>query len=452
MNLSTVYDKSPVFLQNLAVSAYGFIREQKRFGGDYKKHLRQVLDSEFCSGEEVREYQREKLAALFAAAKTSVHYRALIESMEKETNDPFEMLKMFPVLEKDSLRGKESDFYTDEAKHSYSLHTSGSTGTPLNVKMSKSDFRLRMALLEREKRRFGVTHKSRHLTFVGKKISAKKGNSFWRYNIVGNQLVMSVYDLSEDNRERYLSKILKYAPEIVEGYPSALAVIATWLRDQNLKAGVKCVFATAETLTAEQRTIIEEGFECPVVNYYGSIEGATMITQCEQGKLHVDDESGIIEFMNPDGRKAAPGEVANMLMTSFTSQAMPLIRYNIGDLAVISPEACTCGRCGTVISEIIGRVDDIFITPEKGRVGRLSTSLKLLPPTVRRAQIHQYRPEEFVLILETEERLNSAQVQLITDDLQDKLGHVSIKLQYTGKIPSGKNGKFRTQINHCERK
>ena len=131
MNLSTVYDKSPVFLQNLAVSAYGFIREQKRFGGDYKKHLRQVLDSEFCSGEEVREYQREKLAALFAAAKTSVHYRALIESMEKETNDPFEMLKMFPVLEKDSLRGKESDFYTNEAKHSYNLHTSGSTGTPL---------------------------------------------------------------------------------------------------------------------------------------------------------------------------------------------------------------------------------------------------------------------------------------------------------------------------------
>lgn len=452
MKLTLIYDKLPFFLQNIAVSAYGLVREHRRFGGDYMQQLKQVQKTEFCTREEVHIYQTIKLNELFDAAETSRYYGSLLKSIRLQTSDPFEVLAKLPVLEKDMLRGHEDDFHTRESRKSLILHTSGSTGTPLNIKMSKSDFRLRMALLERQKLRYGVGRRSRHLTFVGKKITSIYGKSFWRYNIFGNQLVMSVYDLSEANKEKYLSKIRKYNPEVVEGYPSALTLIATWLKGKNQYLGVKCVFATAETLSAEQKSVIEDGFGCPVVNYYGSTEGATMITQCEQGNLHVDDESGIIEFVNKDGKPAKAGEVSTMLITSFTTKATPLIRYNIGDLAVISPEQCSCGRCGTVVSEIIGRIDDVFITPEKGYVGRMSTALKLLPSTVRGAQIHQYAPTRFVLLLETQVMLSDAQKALVLADMHDKLGNVDIDIQYTQQIPSGKNGKFRSQINHCRQK
>ena len=340
MKLSSIYNRLPVFAQNMAVSVYGLIRERRRFGGDYKRQLAEVLKTEFCTPEEVREYQKSKLTELFEAAEASSYYGERSRSIRAQTNDPFEVLAKLPVLEKDMLRGHEQDFYTGDAKESYTLHTSGSTGTPLNIRMSKSDFRLRMALLERQKMRYGVGRKSKHLTFVGKKITSTNGNTFWRYNIFGNQLVMSVYDLSEKNREKYLSKIRQYAPEVVEGYPSALSVIASWMKDEQVQLHVKCVFATAETLSTEQRKVIEEGFGCPVVDYYGSTEGATMITQCERGSLHVDDESGIIEFVNEAGQRAKAGEAANMLITSFTTKAMPLIRSNIGDMAILSPEPC----------------------------------------------------------------------------------------------------------------
>ena len=102
-------------------------------------------------------------------------------------------------------------------------------------------------------------------------------------------------------------------------------------------------------------------------------------------------------------------------------------------------------------AEIIGRTDDVFATPEKGYVGRLSTSLKLLPSTVRRAQIHQYEPTRFVLILETETPLKDEQRAVVLNDLHDKLGNVDIEIQYMQQIPSSKNGKFRSQINHCKR-
>ena len=88
---------------------------------------------------------------------------------------------------------------------------------------------------------------------------------------------------------------------------------------------------------------------------------------------------------------------------------------------------------------------------EKGYVGRLSTSLKLLPSTVRRAQIHQYEPTRFVLILETETPLKDEQRAVVMNDLLDKLGNVDIEIQYMQQIPSSKNGKFRSQINHCKR-
>lgn len=449
MKLSSIYNRLPTFVQNMAVSAYGLIREHRRFGGDYKRHLVEVLKSEFYTPEEVRAYQKNKLMELLCAAETSKHYGEQIRSIRVQTSDPFQILANLPVLEKDMLRGHEHDFYTKDANVSYVLHTSGSTGTPLNIRMSKSDFRLRMALLERQKLRYGVSRKAKHLTFVGKKITSAYGNTFWRYNIFGKQLVMSVYDLSESNKGKYLAKIQKYKPEVVEGYPSALVVIASWMKSENVQVHAKCVFATAETLSAEQRKTIEEGFGCPVVNYYGSTEGATMITQCEQGKLHVDDESGIIEFINEFGHPAKAGEAASMLITSFTTKAMPLIRYNIGDMAILSSEPCTCGRCGAVISEIIGRTDDVFITPEKGYVGRMSTSLKLLPSSVRKAQIHQYAPTEFKLLLETDERLNKEQLAILMRDLHDKLGAVHIEVEYTESIPKGKNGKFRSQINHC---
>ncbi len=452
MKLTTLYDRFPAFIQNIAVSAYGFIREKRRFGGDYQTHLKEVLASEFYDEDEIRAIQKKQLRSLFDAAKTSVHYKQLLNEIEKTTKDPFEILRRLPVLEKDCLRGHEQEFYTLEAQDSLSFHTSGSTGTPLNIKMSKSDLRLRMALLERQKMRFGVDRNSKHLTFVGKKITSKYSKSFWRYNLWGHQMVMSVYDLSEKNKDIYISKIVKYAPEVVEGYPSVLVVIAAWLKACNRHVPVKCVFATGETLSEEQKSIIQQGFRCPVVNYYGSTEGATMITQCEKGKLHVDNESGLIEFLNSNGASAKPGELANMIITSFTTKAMPLIRYNIGDMAIISTEICTCGRHGTVVSEIIGRIDDVFVTPEKGHVGRLSTSLKLLPSSVRRAQIHQYAPTEFELLLETDIHLNKKQLNLVMRDLYEKLGDVCIDVKYTTTIPKGKNGKFRTQINHCRDK
>jgi hypothetical protein len=89
----------------------------------------------------------------------------------------------------------------------------------------------------------------------------------------------------------------------------------------------------------------------------------------------------------------------------------------------------------------------VLITPEKGAVGRLSTSFKLLPPVIRRAQIRQMAPDRFDLLLEADSGdIQPGLIDPVLSDLEDKLGKVNITVKYVKEIPAGANGKFRSQI------
>jgi phenylacetate-CoA ligase len=136
-----------------------------------------------------------------------------------------------------------------------------------------------------------------------------------------------------------------------------------------------------------------------------------------------------------------------MVVTCFLTKSTPLIRYKIEDMAVYSDTKCECGRSSIVIDEILGRLDDVLITPEKGAVGRLSTSFKLLPPVIRRAQIRQMAPDRFDLLLEADSGdIQPGLIDPVLSDLEDKLGKVNITVKYVKEIPAGANGKFRSQI------
>lgn len=448
MSLMKIYERMPSHIQNIAVSLYGYKREQRRYGGAFKGKLQLFLKHEMADERYISNYQKEELLELFNWADKSDHYHSLFAELgiDLEQN-PMKTLETIPILSKQELRDNENSFHTLRKKGDQLFHTSGSTGTPLNVIMNIDDFRTRMAILERMKLRFGVNHNTRHISFVGKKITSRNSKTFWRINKPGHQMVMSVYDLSDDNADAYIKTITAYNPEMIEGYPSAITVVAKWFINNKQSLKLKCVLVTAETLSDEQKYVIESAFNCPVVNYYGSTEGAPMITPCEYGSLHVEYESGIIEFLDEKDNIASEGTLGRMIVTSFLSKSMPLIRYDIGDMAIVGNNKCKCGRCTQTVQAIIGRCDDVFKTTEKGYVGRLSTSLKLLPSHVRRAQIQQISIDEFVLLLESDTELSSYDEKVIREDLYDKLGKVDIEFKYTDRIPIGPNGKFRSQVS-----
>ena len=197
---------------------------------------------------------------------------------------------------------------------------------------------------------------------------------FWVYNAAQKQLFMSTYHMTDDNLTQYINKLNQYKPIFLDGYPSALYILAGFIVRNNIKLSFKpkAISTTAETLFDYQREVIEKAFSCKVYNQYASSEGAPWIVECNKGNYHLWTDTGCFEFINkkPIDEKIS---IAELVVTSFQAMKTPLIRYRIGDFVTIyeNKTECSCGSQFPIIKSIIGRQDDILYTLEKGYVGRL---------------------------------------------------------------------------------
>ena len=142
-----------------------------------------------------------------------------------------------------------------------------------------------------------------------------------------------------------------------------------------------------------------------------------------------------------------------MVVSSFTTQVVPLLRFAIGDTAIASREtdACLCGLPFPVIEAIVGRVDDVLCTPDRGLIGRLDTVFKGLPNSIVEAQIVQTSAEIIVLrVVPDRSRYRPEHARQLVRQMRGRLGQVvAIEVEEVSEIPRSANGKIRSVINLC---
>jgi len=121
----------------------------------------------------------------------------------------------------------------------------------------------------------------------------------------------------------------------------------------------------AEPWTEEMRSEIEQRLHIQAIDIYGLSEiiGPGVSCECTHKKgLHVAEDHFIIEIVDPEtGKKLPPGEIGEMVFTSLTKEALPLIRYRTKDLSIVNTEKCVCGRTHTRMAKPVGRTDDMLI-------------------------------------------------------------------------------------------
>jgi phenylacetate-CoA ligase len=125
---------------------------------------------------------------------------------------------------------------------------------------------------------------------------------------------------------------------------------------------IRISFHTAEPLTPEMRSDIQDMWGCKAYNNYGSVETGSPTYECaEQNGLHISEDAYIFEVINPQTGEIVPdGEDGELVVTTLFKEAAPLIRYRIGDVTSFIPGACNCGRTFKQMSPIRGRVDDMM--------------------------------------------------------------------------------------------
>ena len=121
----------------------------------------------------------------------------------------------------------------------------------------------------------------------------------------------------------------------------------------------------AEPYTDETRRKIEDGLGLDVYNSYGLSEmnGPGVAFECEQKHgMHLWEDNFLIEIINPaTGEPVNDGEPGELVMTTLTREAMPLLRYRTRDITSIITKPCPCGRTHHRLNRITGRSDDMLI-------------------------------------------------------------------------------------------
>jgi phenylacetate-CoA ligase len=445
-----IYARSPHWIRDVLVSLYGAKVAHQRFGTQYKNWL-PLLDTWQVESLEVAQDRQEEAFVSFVAF---AHARSpFYQEFYRDCRLPSRLgeIGQLPILTKDVVRQNLSLLPTGPRDRKLvESHTSGSTGTPMTFRFTRGDVQARFAILNSYRGWFGVKQGDRRATFSGRvlKPEADRSQTFWQTNWPMNQRFYSTYHLSPTNLPAYVENLARFHPIFLDGYPSALSVVARFMRSARLRLEPppKVVFTTAETLTPADKAVLEEAFECPVGDQYASSEGAPFVVACEHGRNHFLTYSGVIEVLDESGN---PAQTGDMVVTSFSTHHMPLIRYRIGDRLTWSSEArCPCGRNYPLVERISGRAEDYVVSSRRGQVGRLDPIFKGLPPSIIRSQIVQNRIDEVELLFMADPiRFQESHLEVLRHELAARLGEMKIALRRVDDLPLGANGKFKAVVS-----
>ncbi|HEX9639348.1 MAG TPA: AMP-binding protein [Acidobacteriota bacterium] len=453
-----IYHRLPYPARCLAAGVRGWRLRRWRFGRETERLVGAALEREQWSAARWSQWRAERLAWVLHRAATRVpYYRTQWEQRRRcGERAAWERLENWPVLDKHSLRRDPLAFVADDCnpRRMFHVHTSGTSGTPLSLWRSRATSRAWSALFEARARRwYGVSRHDRYAHLGGQLVAAadRRAPPFWVWNSSLRQLYLSAYHLRPENVPAYLEAIRRHRVTYLLGYPSGLHALAQMALAQRLAAPrLRVAVGNAEPLFDHQRAAIEELFGCPVRETYGMAEIVCDASECAAGRLHVWPEVGWIEVLEDEtDHPLESGRVGRLVCTGLLNADMPLIRYAVGDRGALdcSDAACACGRALPRLLRVEGRQDDVVVTPDGRRIGRLDPVFKADLP-IREAQIVQESLDKIRVLVVPSDRFGAADQRDLIARLRDRLGsEMAIELETVPEIPRTQAGKFRAVVS-----
>jgi len=161
--------------------------------------------------------------------------------------------------------------------------------------------------------------------------------------------------------ELQIEWLQRVKPAYLFSYPSNFREIARVAAGRGIALQFDAIFTVGEMITAETRAILRAYFGSDPLDRYGSSEVGQIAATCPQsGKHHINAEVVLVEILDDAGRPVAPDTPGRIVVTPFYNLAMPLIRYDTGDHAILSAAQCECGRTLPTLERILGRSRNIF--------------------------------------------------------------------------------------------
>ena len=413
----------------------------------YRNFLRY---SDYYPAQEIKQIQSAWLNLLLTHAHDNIPWyseRFRLFNVRLNTPDPFHELAKLPILSKAEVRENHADFCIPGASlNSLKFATSGTTGEPLVVYTSPKQWVVEQAAIWRQWKWAGYNFRDRIAIF--RSYSPKPSEPLIKIDSLRNWAYFSVFKMDDDSISKYADFLKRWRPRYLRGYPSSLFLIAQHALHYRWKLPtLKGAFVASEAIPPNLRDLLRQAFDIELFDHYGQAEITCMFHDCEMHSgMHVDWEYGHVELLPTD--KAG---IFKIIATNFHNTAMPLLRYDTGDLAEGYWDQCSCGRTSPIVRKIYGRMDDFLIATDGSKIPtvNLYTYFSKISE-VRRFQLIQNQPGALDIYLslwsdDSDQSLRERLFKMITDFFATTLGF-SVQIHSSMQWQQSSEGKFPTFI------
>jgi phenylacetate-CoA ligase len=407
--------------------------------------------SQYWPPERRRAWVQEQLERTLQHAVTNVpYYRRTLGPYASRFPEMIERLDLseLPLLPKEAVRSHFQELCADDCaryKPSYT-ETSGSTGTPTRFMLDRASNIEHFAAIWRVLNWTGYRFGRRYADMTGY-LPRNDGLAAMDYRT--NCLHLSSFNFKKEHMPEYVHMLRRFQPVFVKAYPSAIELFCRWLQELGIDDyRPPAVLTCAESLLDHQRQVVTEVLACPIYDFYNQNERACLVSTCEHGTYHVHDEYSFMELV-----PGAEADTRAIVATTFHNRAMPLIRYQTDDLAEVGGPgaACACGRTYRSVGRIIGRVEDVVITPDGRHVGRLDAAFKY-SPGIRMSQVIQDSPDAIQVRIVPAATFAQSDLDRLEHELRARLGPaIGIRYDTVEEILPGKNGKVQFMVSNLAR-
>lgn len=449
-----VYKKLPLTIQNSFGFVYRKIPRKIRNGKfycEYQDRIQSFLNP-FTQGEAC-EIQLELLQKTINSAIEQVPFYRNYPKL-KEIRDLFN----FPIVQKSFIVDNRDQFIAANS-HRYRLkaNTGGSSGTPMEFYIHSGRTRPKeMAHFDWFWGHYGYTPNSRILMLRG---AALKNNAIFEYQAIKNCLAVSCYELNSKNVRTALKEIHKFQPEYIHGYPSSvLNFIRCTKNSNNTKwdISITALFLGSEGVLDADRKIIESFFNSKVISWYGHSECAIMGGRfCGSEEFCFFPFYGFTELLDDNYQPVTePGASGRIVATSFDNFVMPFIRYDTGDIGVLSENKSFGEVPCIVLKDIVGRGQNYIYLNDLTRVSltafifgqHLAQFSK-----INELQLEQKTAGNLLLRISKGNGYTNKDEIDIKNFLSDSVsGKLNIQFEYVDRIEKTHRGKHRFLIQCIE--
>jgi len=461
MNLRKIYNSSPPFIQNIGRRVYPHFKKPIWKNPEFLKWYNFLQESQWWSKEKLEKYQIQQLSKLLNHAYENVpYYRRVFDKRSLKPKDikNFDDLKKLPYLTKDDVRKNLKDLIArnilkEDMKY---VTTGGTSGEPLGFYIERKTNIIRMAFEWREWNWMGYKFGDRCIVLRGNVVKRKENGkpNWWEYDKENNYLILSTYDMTDENLPKYIKKIEAFKPRIIRAYPSAIDILAKFIKENNLKintnGNIKAISTSSENLYPTQRELIEKVFKCPIFDKYGNCEQVTILGECEKHEgCHDFMEYSYTEILDKEGKPITrEGEIGEIVSTGFTNYAVPFIRYKTEDLIEYTTHKCSCGRNLSLIKKIEGRLQELIVTKKGNLISMVAMNMHSdIFDNVKQFQFYQDIAGKVLFKIVRKNTYTNKDTKYILKELQKKMkNQVEIKIEFVNEMPRTDRGKYKFLI------